>query len=268
MSTANILAAMRGQYTETTAAGHCATHGDFVIRRFIDAAGNLAGEVSRCGKCLEEARDAGSKVNRDEALKARFRDAEVPTRFRACTFSNFDPIRAGSESFAASGVADEIRTYSRQFAAHLKTGKSVALIGTPGTGKTHLAVSALKVAVLLGFTARYSTVADMVASVRGTWDSDSTLSEAAVRASYSTPDLLVLDEVGAGQSGTEAEIGLLTGVIDRRYRELRPTMFVGNVDVPELRRYLGDRVLSRLMDQGGRVFTFNWQDHRVNRSGS
>ncbi len=37
--------------------------------------------------------------------------------------------------------------------------------------------------------------------------------------------------------------------------------------VPEFRKYLGERVLSRLMDDGGRILTFRWQDHRANGAG-
>lgn len=264
MTGSTILAALRGEIGQTTVPGHCAVHGEFVIRQFLGSDGSVVGELSRCAQCAEDARAADEKSRQAEDRRKRFADADVPLRFRSCTFSSFDPARAGEQAPVAATVCDEVRSYARGLPGHLKTGRSIALIGSTGTAKTHLAVAALKLAILQGLTARYATVGDMIATIRGTWDRDGDLTEAQARALFQTPDLLVLDEIGAEQKGSDHELGLLAGIIDHRYRNLRPTIFVSNVGLPELRKYLGERVLSRLMDNGGRVLTFRWQDHRAN----
>ncbi|MDV7919996.1 ATP-binding protein, partial [Pseudomonas aeruginosa] len=64
-------------------------------------------------------------------------------------------------------------------------------------------------------------------------------------------DLLVIDELGA-QGGTEYELGLLHEVIDRRYREMRPTVVVSNMSAQEVAKYIGDRAVDRLRENGGK----------------
>lgn len=267
MTGSKVLSLLRGSLSETPGTGHCPVHGEYPTLRFVGADGVPVGEVTRCGQCVEDSRAKAEAAVKAEALRTRFDAADVPARFRPCTFSSFDPARAGAHAATAAAHCEEIRAYARQFADNLKTGRSIALIGSTGTAKTHLAVAALKVAILQGFTARYATVGDMIATIRGTWDSQAEMTEAQARALFQKPDVLVLDEVGAEQKGSDHEIGMLAGIIDHRYRNLRPTIFVGNVTVPEFRKYLGERVLSRLMDDGGRILTFRWQDHRANGAG-
>ncbi|MBW5465953.1 ATP-binding protein, partial [Pseudomonas aeruginosa] len=74
-------------------------------------------------------------------------------------------------------------------------------------------------------------------------------------------DLLVIDELGA-QSGTEYELGLLHEVIDRRYREMRPTVVVSNMSAQEVAKYIGDRAVDRLRENGGKAVGFTWGSAR------
>ncbi|MEG6719092.1 ATP-binding protein, partial [Pseudomonas aeruginosa] len=70
-------------------------------------------------------------------------------------------------------------------------------------------------------------------------------------------DLLEIDELGA-QSGTEFDLGLLHEVIDRRYREMRPTVVVSIMSAQEVAKYLGDRAVDRLREIGGKAVGFTW----------
>jgi DNA replication protein DnaC len=82
---------------------------------------------------------------------------------------------------------------------------------------------------------------------------------------YTTPHLLVLDEIDK-RGGTDAEQRLLHRILDKRYRQVLPTLLIGNVaDPDELQTILdgpgGDGIgplFDRLRQTGGVVRAFGW----------
>jgi len=71
--------------------------------------------------------------------------------------------------------------------------ENVILVGQPGTGKTHLAISLGMKACEMGARVRFSTIQDLAAALRGAL-ADDTL-EARI-ADFVDPDLVILDELG------------------------------------------------------------------------
>jgi DNA replication protein DnaC len=55
---------------------------------------------------------------------------------------------------------------------------------------------------------------------------------------------------------------MLFDVLNDRYGELRPTILIGNLTAAELERYLGERIMERLMDLGSITVPFTWSSHR------
>jgi DNA replication protein DnaC len=114
--------------------------------------------------------------------------------------------------------------------AHRKSGESLILAGKPGTGKGHLAAAVMN-ALMPEHLPIYTTCLDMIRSVRDTWRKDSKYSETQVLQEYEDAALLIIDEIGV-QYGTEGEQTVIFDVLDRRYRQMRPTIFITNQDRP------------------------------------
>ena len=76
-------------------------------------------------------------------------------------------------------------------------------------------------------------------------------------------DLLILDEVGM-QYGTEAEQITLFDIIDKRYRDLKPTILLTNQNSSGLKQFLGERSFDRVKEECIWV-TFLWASHRGKR---
>ena len=74
-------------------------------------------------------------------------------------------------------------------------------------------------------------------------------------------DLLIIDEVGLS-FGSDAEVLQLSELLNMRYEDVRPTLIVSNCKSSDLSRYLGDRGVDRLRENGGKVVTFEWESHR------
>jgi DNA replication protein DnaC len=78
---------------------------------------------------------------------------------------------------------------------------------------------------------------------------------------YRNVDLLILDEVGVSFR-TEAEQTQLFDILDGRYRALKPTIVVSNLNGVGLQGCLGPRLYDRLMETGSEVLIFTWASHR------
>ena len=142
------------------------------------------------------------------------------------------------------------------------------LLGSPGVGKTHLGNACLLHARRNGFQVRYTTASDAVRAIRATWRRDSRESETDALRRFTEPHLLMIDEVGSGQSASDSELGLLSEIIDQRYRDHRPTIVAGNVNAKALEMYLGERAVDRLVDHGGVIVPMAWSSYRRNRPAS
>jgi DNA replication protein DnaC len=148
-----------------------------------------------------------------------------------------------------------------EIAARLGTGFLVAFIGGRGPGKTQMAVELIKLAAAGGMRPKYTTAMEFFIAVKGAYrDDQGTPSEALVIAQYSRPRLLVIDEVQE-RGATPWEDRLLTHLVDVRYREMRDTILIGNLDLESLRTEVGPSIVSRLIETGG-VVQFDWPSFR------
>ncbi|ENT7620564.1 ATP-binding protein, partial [Shigella flexneri] len=80
-------------------------------------------------------------------------------------------------------------------------------------------------------------------------------------------DLLVLDEIGM-QRDTKNEQVVLNQIVDRRTASLRGVGMLTNINHAAMNTLLGERVMDRMVMNGGRWVNFNWESWRPNVSHS
>lgn len=243
----------------------CPTHGAF-ISRYLGNIGLGRPVWTSCGKC-EEQRLA------DEAERRRQADAElavaawaekqqragIPERFRDRTLEGYVATSEGQKS--ALRWASE---YAAGFDEVLATGRSMLFLGRPGTGKTHLGCAIGNYLLRKGATVYYSTVQRAMRRIKDTWNRESAELESDAIRAMSGPDLLILDEIGV-QFGSDTEKNLTFDLLNERYERMKPTLLLSNLAKEDVARFLGERVMDRLREDGGRVITFDWESHRKNR---
>lgn len=244
-----------------TVRGECPRHGDFegleLVYR-LPGAGvrRLPPACPRCEGERTEARVRADAATEEQKRERRLARSGIPPRFRGASF----------ETYRASGREQElalrtVKKYAQVFAERRKAGAGMILIGQPGTGKTHL-LCALAAELSAYWRPRYADCWSVLSEIKATFRRDARETESGVIDSYVAPDLLILDEVGV-QYGSDAERALLHRVIDLRYQRVAPTIVAGNVDLEGVKTYLGERAVSRLMENNGVVLPFNWGDHRM-----
>lgn len=173
-------------------------------------------------------------------LTEAVRNAGVPSVLEAESLDTFEKPSDWIESRYESAKED-IRDFS-------EVGRGLLLItGTPGSGKDHLAVAAMK---LRGNPdgMRWITQAEMILKIRDTYGKGDTL---AFLNKLAQAKFLVISDVGLSYGGSD-ELVHLHYVMDKRYSEFLPTVITTNLPVNSdganlsLHKYLGDRLYDRM----------------------
>jgi len=241
----------------TPVAGTCGEHGAFEGIVF-------GGKGPFCPTCAEdrrredEARQQAEMAREWAERKAAklLGRAAIPPRFADRRLDNFSPHAAGPA--AALQVAER---FVDEFDECLKIGRSLIFCGGVGAGKTHLAVGICHGVIAQDRMAVFTSVLGAIRSIKETFRKGSEITEAQAIERLLEPDLLVLDEVGV-QFGSETEKMYLFEIINGRYEQLRPTIVISNLAKDALGEYLGERVVDRLREGGGRMVVFDWPSYR------
>jgi DNA replication protein DnaC len=132
-----------------------------------------------------------------------------------------------------------------------KDAPSLLLAGITGTGKTHLAYAALRLAGESGHKA-LPWVATSTAALYGDLRPSGKRDSEAVFAKVLAAPLLLLDDLGAAKT-TEWTEEITYRLIDHRYNHCLPSIFTTNARAGELTQILGDRIGSRLTEMCQKV---------------
>lgn len=152
----------------------------------------------------------------------------------------------------------------------------VALIGNRGTGKTQMAWEIARNCKLDnlfenkfkdGFTLRksrpalYRDAMDIFIEIKSTYAPKSEETEKELMSRYENAALLVIDEINVS-TGSAFEDSKITHIMDKRYKAMRPTILMGNVDLKQFTIRLGGSVVQRIA-QTGIVIECNWKSFRI-----
>jgi DNA replication protein DnaC len=244
----------------------CGSHGARTLTHHFFNDQWLGSEV--CDLCREERdkQEQEKKAKRKQELAFAAREAELQNMIgRAGIPPRY--LQKGFEQYSAKSEEQRrifgiCKDYATEFLQHEKSGKSLILLGTVGTGKTHLACSIANFIIMQHRkTALFMKVAEMMMIVKGTYSNSSQISTKQALQQFTAPDLLILDEVGV-QAGTETERHIMLQVIDSRYDLCKPTVLTANLGVDQLKTFITPQGIDRLSESGGGLLVFNWESAR------
>lgn len=202
-----------------------------------------------------------------EAISQRLlQQASIPERYRNSRFDNYYPAHPSEE--CALGIA---RKYAESFDEQRRNGTCLIFSGEMGNGKNHLACSIAHHVLHQGYSALTIPMMSMIDKIRATWRKDSTTTQEEIIAALAQIDLLIVDEVGS-QRGTLDEQITLFRILHERYERKLPCLILSNLlprrqhrgAGPSLDDYLGNRLMDRLREGGGKLVIFsNPNSHRT-----
>src|SRR5262249_12951590 len=118
--------------------------------------------------------------------------SQIPPLYRAADFEYF----SNRDNQELARVQTAVREYAAAFPAGPKPG-GLLLIGEPGTGKTHLAVAAVRRIIQSGREGVFSDYQTLLERIRSGYDAASNSSDREAYRTALDADVLLLDDLGA-----------------------------------------------------------------------
>lgn len=128
--------------------------------------------------------------------------------------------------------------------------RDILIIGTVGTGKTHIVMGALNSLINQGVWCKYATeydLLDMYFRKTKANPIDKNSEPYSKFDGFRQAKILVIDEIGKRELIDWQKIQI-EELISYRYNEMLPTIFITNLNTKEFKKFVGDRVSDRLRD--------------------
>jgi DNA replication protein DnaC len=160
------------------------------------------------------------------------------------------PERYYNESLDTYKITNEMQKAAAraigEFLREIKCGafRTLVLIGSAGTGKTHLACG-----VVREYGGKYATAPDIVEVIRRAKSFSADQTEQQIIDSYSHKSLLIIDEIGRGIAATDEKY-MLYQIINARYNTRKPTVLISNFTKADFLQYIGVAAADRLVESG------------------
>ncbi|MEN3158272.1 ATP-binding protein [Alkalimonas sp. NCh-2] len=238
---------------------HCAKHGDYQVRYL--PMGNRFLLNEQCPKCAAEANAsreaeelAEQKRLASEHLRRQRLEAGVSVRNCDVGFEDYFP----NDQFQAANLKT-IQEFTQTVASGGRG--NIVMTGGVGTGKTMLACAVVNALLRKGKRCRIIKLIDLIREFKDTWRKGSETNETKLIKHFSTLDLLVIDEVGM-QFDSDTEKLFIFDVVDGRYQNMLPTVMISNLDIYGVKQAIGERVVDRLREDGGKVLAFQGASQR------
>jgi len=178
-------------------------------------------EAQRNGTALQDVLttllEAEYQDRTERALKGRIKSAKMPWNWSIDTFP-----------FKQQPGINKSQIMSLTKLDFIKQFENVTLIGNPGAGKTGIAISLLRLALINGYRGRFYNAQDLLNELYTSLADRTTSTLLRTIASY---DLIIIDELGYLTLTTE-QINIFFKLIDMRYHK-KSTIITTNLDYPQ-----------------------------------
>jgi DNA replication protein DnaC len=214
-------------------------------------------------KCAEEARA--------EALQEK---SGIPPNYVRASLDNFQVPQ--DNPIAATGLRTvllQVRSFVREFPTLERPG--LLLVGHTGSGKTHLAVAALKAIIDKGHQGLFLDYPRLLERIQSSYDKTSGMSDREAYRSALDVDVLLLDELGAHRMSDWVE-DTITAIVTHRANHNKPLIATTNLPdesisskgatpmyAKTLTDVIGARARSRLFEMCRVVEMPRVEDYRV-----
>lgn len=163
------------------------------------------------------------------AERARYlqETANIPQNYLDASLDNFAIPQDNPVARQGLGtVLMQVRSFVREFPAGEKPG--LLLVGAPGTGKTHLAVAAVRALLARGHECLFFDYQDLLTRIRSGYDAASGAADREAYRSALDTEVLLLDDLGAHRVTDWVE-DTVTAIITSRCNQKKPLIATTNL---------------------------------------
>lgn len=184
------------------------------------------------------------KYWRNRPVEERIRNLRIPPRYKSCTFSTFETTKTTEPLVGA------LKKWVEQMPKNMEDGMGLYISGDVGTGKTHLAVAALKEVVskheLSGFYITYDKLCEMIYNSENNGDLPEMFGDIhLLKYLHRVFDVLVIDHLNADRL-TDYMVKKTNDLIQSRYDSQLPTIFTSLDRLDKLPSLFNARIASMI----------------------
>ena len=234
-------ASQRANFDAAPLSMPCEVHPDYLRMKLFESS-CLASRDSAEWVTIYDACPLCAKEAKREEGRAVWRRRGVPDRVIDARFDNFFPSCSD-----AMRIVEDAKTSKKTF---------LIFLGTPGTGKTHLAAAVL----MASAGGIFVTHADMMNAQH--WSYQETGTTDRLERDWRKAPVLVIDDFGSLPAAKDEE-ALLYSIIGHRYDKRLRTVITSNLTTEEFRQRIGFRLLDRIQESA-LVSVATWPSYRRN----
>ncbi len=218
-----------------------------------------------CPICADSGYDGATicKCMRELIVTMNIESSGMGKVMGAQSFDNFD-----LEWYRASGdevykrMAHNLRV-AKEYADNFgKGGANLLLIGTTGTGKTHISSAIARAIISRGYDVLYDTAQNIIEAFRNDQFYRSARNPESEAEKFLECDLLIIDDLGA-EFVNQFSVAALYNLINTRQNRNLSTIISTNLTSEELAGRYEGRIYSRIIGSDYNVLIFRGKDHRI-----
>ena len=149
------------------------------------------------------------------------------------------------------------------FSKMKETHKGLFLYGEVGTGKTHIAYALHRNAPKSGIKSMMVNTVELFKNMRDEISRGAYDKQRPTEQVMEYEGVVIFDDVGV-EKATDFVVEQLYLVINKRYNEMRPTIFTSNFNLDKLADRIGDRIPSRIVEMCT-IIHLEGEDKRFNK---
>lgn len=219
-----------------------------------------------CKECSDTGYVNGGRVChclKEELIKATIASSGMGNLIEKQSFDNFlvDIYKNDPKVYEhMQKVVQMAKKYVKSFA---EKKENLLLIGTTGTGKTHISTAIAKEIIKQGYDVVYDSIQNIISDFE-TDKFKSGYSGAEPKSDkYLECDLLIVDDLGT-EFNTPFSLSCIYNLINTRQNKGLPTIISTNLSAKEISQKYEDRIYSRIMGVDYRPLHFIGDDRRIN----
>ena len=197
-------------------------------------------------------------------IKGRIESSAMGRLLEKQSFDNFDLEWYAYDEKAKERMKMNLalaKNYVRDFA---KKQDNLLLIGSTGTGKTHISTAIARELIHQGYDVIYDSTQNIISDFEADRFRNGYGREESKSEKYLDCRLLIIDDLGT-EFSNQFTLSTIYNLLNTRQNKGLPTIISTNLSPEELARKYEDRIYSRIIGSDCKVLAFMGKDRRVSK---
>lgn len=222
--------------------------------------------VKQYKKDEEELKEQDRLRKQKENLKEQKKNSNLPLRYQNA-FINTVNINAENKN-----AIIQTKNYIKNLTENIDNGYGIYIYGNVGSGKTHLACCILNECLNNFYYPIFTNMFEIANKIKSTFnnnDNNTNNNEEGYINKLSNTNLLIIDDLGTEDyrknGGDNWLKGKLYDIINKRYNNMKSTIFTSNLKLTELveKKGIDDKIVSRIVAMSNSIINIEASDFRL-----